>query len=182
MIARLLASRRGFVFSCALRESQRHARQVRMDDKSTLLNQLRIDRGSASEPSGKGKIWLGVAATFVAAAALAAWWWTRPRAVPVHIAAAQAIAGDGAAAAASLLDASRYVFARRQATVASKITAKMVELDIEEGDHVTANQIIAKLDDSNIRPALAQAAAQLNFARPGLAETQRSLPNAHRDH
>jgi hypothetical protein len=89
-----------------------------MDDKSALLNQLRIDRGSAPAPSGKGRIWLGVAAATVAAAAVAAgWWWTRPGAVPVHIAAAQAIAGDGAAAAGSILDASGYVVARRQATV-----------------------------------------------------------------
>src|SRR6266446_2402085 len=126
--------------------SQHHVSQTRMDDKSALLNQLRIDRGSASVPSGRGRIWLGVAAAIVAIAAVAAWWWTRPGAVPVHIAAAQAIAGDGAAAAGSILDASGYVVARRQATVASKITAKMVELDIEEGDHVNAGQIIAQRD------------------------------------
>src|SRR5258706_10586737 len=85
---------------------QQHASQLRMDDKSTLLNQLRIDRGSASVPSGKGRIWLGVAAAaLVAVAALAAWWWTRPGAVPVHIAAAQAIGGNGAAAPGSILDA-----------------------------------------------------------------------------
>ena len=68
--------------------------------------------------------------------------------------------------------------ARRQATVASKITAKMVELDIEEGDHVKAGQIIAKLDDTNIRAALNQANAQLDYAKAGLAETQVNLTNA----
>ena len=153
-----------------------------MDDKSALLNQLRIDRGSASVPSGRGRIWLGVAAAIVAIAAVGAWWWTRPGAVPVHIAAAQAIAGDGAAAAGSILDASGYVVARRQATVASKITAKMVELDIEEGDHVNAGQIIAKLDDTNIRAVLNQASAQLDFAKASLTETQVNLTNAQRDY
>jgi RND family efflux transporter MFP subunit len=153
-----------------------------MDDKTALLNQLRIDRGSAPVSSGKGRIWLGVAAAIVAVAALAAWWWTRPSAVPAHIAAAQAIAGDGAAAAGSILDASGYVVARRQATVASKITAKMVELDIEEGDHVKAGQIIAKLDDTNIRAALNQASAQLEFAKASLTETQVNLTNAQRDY
>jgi RND family efflux transporter MFP subunit len=74
------------------------------------------------------------------------------------------------------------VVARRQATVASKITAKMVELDIEEGDHVKAGQIIAKLDDTNIRAALNQANAQLDFAKAGLAETQVNLTNARRDY
>ena len=153
-----------------------------MDDKSSLLNQLRIDRGAAPASMAKGKIWLGAGAAIAVAAALAAWWWTRPGAVPVHVAAATAIAGDGAAAAGSILDASGYVVARRQATVASKITAKMVELDIEEGDRVKAGQIIAKLDDTNIRAALNQAGAQLEFAKAGLAETQVNLTNAERDY
>jgi RND family efflux transporter MFP subunit len=153
-----------------------------MDDKSSLLNQLRIDRGAAPVSSGGGKIWLGAGAAIAVAAALAAWWWTKPGAVPIHVAAAAAIAGDGAAAAGSILDASGYVVARRQATVASKITAKMVELDIEEGDRVKAGQIIAKLDDTNIRAALNQAGAQLEFAKAGLAETQVNLTNAGRDY
>ena len=141
-----------------------------MDDKSALLNQLRIDRGGAPAPTGKVWIWWVAAVAVVIAALAVWWWWTRPGAVPVHIVAAAAIAGDGAAAAGSILDASGYVVARRQATVASKITAKMVELDIEEGDHVKAGQIIAKLDDTNIRAALNQANAQLDFAKAGLAE------------
>src|ERR1700728_845213 len=153
-----------------------------MDDKTALLNQLRIDRSSAPLPSGKRGIWFGAAAVIVGIAALAAWWWTRPGAVPVHVVVAQAIAGDGPAAAGSILDASGYVVARRQATVASKITAKMVELDIEEGDHVNAGQIIAKLDDTNIRAALNQASAQLDYAKAGLAETQVNLTNAERDY
>jgi RND family efflux transporter MFP subunit len=152
-----------------------------MDDKSTLLNQLRIDRGADSAPSGKGRIWLAAAVTLLALAGIAVWWWLRPGAVPVHIATAQALAG-GAAGAGSILDASGYVVPRRQATVASKITAKMVELDIEEGDHVKAGQIIAKLDDTNIRAALNQASAQLDFAKASLAETQVNLVNAQRDY
>ena len=71
--------------------------------------------------------------------------------------------------------------ARRQATVASKITGKLVELDIEEGDRVREGQVIAKLDDSNVRAALAAAEAQLEFAKAGLAETQVNLANAGRD-
>jgi RND family efflux transporter MFP subunit len=153
-----------------------------MDDKSALLNQLRIDRGDTPASQPKLGIWLGLGVGVVAAAALSAWWWTRPGAVPVHLVAANAIAGEGAAAAGSILDASGYVVARRQATVASKITAKMVELDIEEGDHVNAGQIIAKLDDTNIRAALNQASAQLDYAKAGLAETQVNLTNAERDY
>ncbi len=153
-----------------------------MDDKSALLNQLRIDRGDAAASGPRPGVWLAAGLSLAAAAALGIWWWTRPGAVPVHLVAAAAIAGEGAAAAGSILDASGYVVARRQATVASKITAKMVELDIEEGDRVNAGQIIAKLDDTNIRAALNQALAQLDYAKAGLAETQVNLTNAERDY
>jgi RND family efflux transporter MFP subunit len=153
-----------------------------MDDQSALLNQLRIDRGSESAPSGRAWIWLTAALVILAAAGVAVWMWARPTGVPVQVVAARAIAGDGAAAAGSILDASGYVVARRQATVASKITAKMVELEIEEGDHVKAGQIIAKLDDTNIRAALNQASAQLDYAKASLTETQVNLTNAQRDY
>ncbi len=89
---------------------------------------------------------------------------------------------NGAAGAASILDASGYVVARRQAAVASKITGKMVELDIEEGDRIKAGQVIAKLDDTNIRAALNAARAQQEYAEAGLAETQVNLNNAQRDY
>jgi RND family efflux transporter MFP subunit len=153
-----------------------------MDDKSALLNQLRIERGSDFVLSGTGRIWLAAAMAALLIAAFAVWLWMRPAAVLVRIAAAQAIAGGGTVVASSVLDASGYVVARRQATVASKITAKMVELDIEEGDHVKAGQIIARLDDTNIRAALNQAGAQLEYAKAGLAETQVNLANAQRDY
>src|SRR5579863_354646 len=95
-----------------------------MDDKSALLNQLRIDRGNAPASAPKLWIWLGSGVGVVAAAALGLWWWTRPDAVPVHLVAATAIAGEGAAAAGSILDASGYVVARRQATVAPRSRQK----------------------------------------------------------
>jgi RND family efflux transporter MFP subunit len=152
-----------------------------MDDKSALLGQLRIDRKTLPAGAGHGRLWLAVAVVAALIAGAALWFWLRPTGMPVRIAVAQAVTQESAAGA-SILDASGYVVARRQATVASKITAKMVELDIEEGEHVTANQIIARLDDSNIRASLAQAAAQLNFARAGLEETQVNLANAQRDY
>ena len=66
--------------------------------------------------------------------------------------------------------------------MALKITGKMVELDIEEGDHVKEGQVIARLDDSNARAALNAARAQLDFAKSGLAETEVNLTNAKRDY
>ena len=153
-----------------------------MDDKSALLSQLRIDRSDTAPPPGNSRRWLAATLAALLAAALLVWWVTRPTPVPVRIAVAQAQPGGAAAAAISILDASGYVVARRQATVASKITGKLAELDIEEGDHVKAGQIIAKLDDTNIRAALNQASAQLDYAKAGLAETRVNLANAQRDY
>jgi RND family efflux transporter MFP subunit len=152
-----------------------------MDDKSALLGQLRIDRGDV-EPSGRLWRWTAAVLVLLAAIGVAAWFGFGATGVPVHVVVARAAPGGAGAAAGSVLDASGYVVARRQATVASKITAKMVELDIEEGDHVGAGQIIARLDDTNIRAALAQARAQLDYARAGLAETEVNLANARRDY
>jgi RND family efflux transporter MFP subunit len=152
-----------------------------MDDKSALLNQLRIDRGSEQGSSGKGRFLMLAGGVCLLIAGAAAWYWMRPAGIPVHIAVAQPVV-EGAAAAASILDATGYVVARRQAAVASKITGKMVELDIEEGDPVKAGQIIARLDDTNIRASLNAARAQVEFAKAGLAETQVNLTNAQRDY
>jgi RND family efflux transporter MFP subunit len=150
-----------------------------MDDKSALLNQLRIERNPEGD-AGRRWLWPVLVLALVAGAAAGAWWWWHPAAEPVRAAVARAT--DPAAGGASILDASGYVVARRQATVASKITAKMIELDIEEGQHVDAGQIIAKLDDTNIRAALDQARAQYAYAKAGLAETQVNLTNAQRDY
>jgi len=152
-----------------------------MDDKAALLQQLRIDRGSAAARSRMP--WIVGGLLLVAVLAALGWWWSSaPKAVPVRVVTAQAVAGGSAATAASILDASGYVVARRQATVSSKITGKMIELNIEEGDHVKAGQVIAKLDDSNVRAAVDQANAQLAYAKAGLTETEVNLANAERDY
>src|ERR1700728_14869 len=149
-----------------------------MDDKAALLNQLRIDRTESPRP-GSARIWIiVVGALLLIAAATGGWFWLRSSYILVRGIEPQPVADAGAASAGSILDASGYIVARRQATVASKITGKMVELDIEEGDRVQEGQVIAKLDDSNVRAALAAAHAQLDFAKAGLAETEVNRANA----
>jgi HlyD family secretion protein len=152
-----------------------------MDDKSALLNQLRIDRAAPGKSSTSWR-WAGGGAVFLIALTIGLWIALRPVGIAVRLAEAQPVADAGAASEGSVLDASGYVVARREATVASKITGKMVELDIEEGDHVKEGQVIARLDDTNVRAALNAARAQLDYAKAGLAETQVNLANARRDY
>lgn len=75
----------------------------------------------------------------------------------------------------TLLRASGYVIARRAATVSSKITARIDEVFVEEGDKVQKGQLLAKLDDSYIRRNLELAVAQLEYAQHQLDEAKASL-------
>jgi RND family efflux transporter MFP subunit len=148
-----------------------------MEDKSALLGQLKIDRDAMPQSSGRGKwIVLGLA---VAAAAAGAFVVLKPApAVPVR--AATAVAQAAAASAGSVLDASGYVIARRQATVSSKVTGKVTELLIEEGKAVKAGEVLARLDDSNTRAQLSLAESQLDATKAAQAEVRVQLIEAER--
>ena len=77
-----------------------------------------------------------------------------------------------------MLNASGYVTARRRATVSSKVTGKVLEVFVEEGKAVRKGQVLARLDDSQIRAALAVAEAQLAAAQRGAAEDEARLKQA----
>jgi RND family efflux transporter MFP subunit len=153
-----------------------------MDDKSALLKQLRIDRGSPQDSVPNSRRWWVVGAVVVLLLlAGAAFLFLRPSGVTVRAATA-AVGPGGPAASPSLLDASGYVVARRQATVSAKITGKVTELLIEEGLHVDEGQVVARLDDTNVRASFGQARAQLEYARAAHDQLRVQLANAQRDY
>jgi RND family efflux transporter MFP subunit len=149
-------------------------------DKASLLDQLRIDR---SEPAAVRRPpilwWTLAAATAIGGAGLTAWHFSRSAALPVRSAVAISPRNEPAPpGAASLLDASGYVVARRRATVASKVTGKVIEVSLEEGQRVESGQIIARLDDSNARAALAQSEAQVKQAEAVVSSAQTAYEDA----
>jgi RND family efflux transporter MFP subunit len=148
-----------------------------------LLHQLRIDRiEKPRRPPGHGPPWLVIIAIVVlvlAAIGALAWFLiAQPNRTPVRAATATAIGAGGTAQGEALLDASGYVVARRQATVSSKITGMVQQVLIEEGDHVQAGQVIARLDPSNARASEAQSQAQVGQARANVQLAQADLANA----
>src|SRR5215469_7026400 len=151
-------------------------------DKKALLGQLRIDRDTEADGLAAGRRpWIigGVMVLLVLLGA-GAWLALSARgALPVHTVLAQALGGGGAGA--SVLDATGYVTARREATVSAQITGKVTEVLFDEGDHVSAGQVIARLDDTAQRASLAQAQAQLQSARALLTEDQAQLAQNVRD-
>jgi RND family efflux transporter MFP subunit len=149
-------------------------------DKSSLLNQLRIDRGAPAAVGRPSALWWSLAAAAaIGGAGFTAWYFSRSTAMPIRTAVAIPLGSQSApAAAASLLDASGYIVARRRATVASKVTGKVIEVSLEEGQRVERGQIIARLDDSNARAALAQSEAQVKQAEAAVASAQTAYDDA----
>jgi RND family efflux transporter MFP subunit len=140
------------------------------------LASLRIDH---SQRAGGGRTGTIIAIVILLALATGgAWFWSsRVDAAEVKTAAATAETG-GAAAPGAVLNASGYVTARRRATVSSKVTGKVLEVFIEEGQPVKRGQVLARLDDSQIRAALNVANAQLEASRRATAEDQARLKEA----
>src|SRR5947208_6855384 len=151
-------------------------------ENQALLGQLRIDRTQRDDGSDpRRRRWIaGGVLVLIALLAAGAWFGlTGGAALPVRTVMAQPIAGG--AANASVLDATGYVTARREATVSAQITGTLTEVLIEEGDHVKSGQVLGRLEDTAQRAALAQAQAQLNSARALLVQYEAQLAQSERD-
>lgn len=147
-----------------------------MADTSERISQLKIDR---SAPVKQERSWLLPSLISLVLAAVFLWW------LFVGFGSAAILADTdiarkppSAAAANSVLDASGYVVARRQATVSSKVTGKVIEVFVEEGMRVEKDQVVALLDDTTQQAQLSLARAQAESARASLQEIEAQLRNA----
>jgi RND family efflux transporter MFP subunit len=169
---------------------------VNVNDKATLLERLRIDRGDERGADSDGGLFGGSGrrTLFIAAGgllvlvviAIGLWQWRQQNpgllyrggapAASQQLASASpsgtvsssspASTGPAADAAAavpgtSVLDASGYIIARRQATVSAKTPGRLRELLIEAGQEVHGGDVVARLDDSNTMASLLLARAQV---------------------
>ena len=143
------------------------------------LDSLRIERSPEPTKEDSSPIykWL-IIVVLVLAAIAGAYALLRDTAVEVEtIVATPASSGGGSAA---VLNASGYVVARRQATVSAQVTGKVAEVHVEEGMTVKKDQLLARLDDSTVRPSYELALRQLEAARKELAEIEVRLAEAER--
>ena len=147
-----------------------------MADPSERISQLKIDR-SASAPAERSWLLPGTIVG-IAAVILTGWAIFGSGTGAVLVETEVARKPPSAAAASSVLDASGYVVARRQATVSSKVTGKVVQVLIEEGMRVEKDQVVARLDDTTQQAQLSLAEAQAESARATLDEISAQLRNA----
>ena len=149
-----------------------------MNDKIDRLSELKIDR---SEQPQEPRRWPWILAGVVVAAAVVGFMLRAILNGPIDVTAETVRLTQTGSGASSVLDASGYVVARRQATVSSKIAGKILDVLIEEGMRVEKDQIVARLDASSQNALLALAQAQAGSARAVLVEIQAQLTQAELD-
>lgn len=119
--------------------------------------------------------WVVIVIVLAVAAGAARQYINAPRPVEVETV---TVTQRAAGVQASVLNASGYVTARRRATVSSKITGKVTEVNVEEGMAIREGQVLARLDDSQYRASLSLAEAQAEAARRNVRESEVRLAEA----
>jgi len=147
-----------------------------MENKNADLSSLKIDRFSQPSLSGfsgnkSAIIWiLGISAFCFLLYFL--WSYLFASTIEVSVVSASKISASQSNA---VLTASGYIVAQRKAAVASKGTGRLQFLGVVEGDAVKKNQIIARLDDNDIRAQLEQAKATLKLSEADLNDAKKSF-------
>ncbi len=154
-------------------------------DPRDALQALKIDREHGERRAKSMALprpgrWIAGAVflLLVLVACLAAGWWLlqpQPTLVRTVI-----VTVEGGPASGSVLNASGYVVPEQEATVAAQITGMVTAVLVNEGDRVTADQILARLDDSAARATLESAESQLEADRALVPEYAAQLDRDQR--
>ncbi|MGH8190779.1 MAG: efflux RND transporter periplasmic adaptor subunit [Rhodanobacteraceae bacterium] len=153
------------------------------DQKSDndLLHELRIDSAQRDDDESRGPRWpwiVGIVIAVLIAAGIAALV-LRPKAVTVQTATAVALSAAGSDAA--VLQATGYVVARRQATIAAQIIGTLTSVSVEEGEDVKKGQVLARLDDTQYVAQLDAAQAQYAAAQAQVVKARATLKQDQED-
>ncbi len=153
---------------------------VPIETQQKDLNALRIKRDApvvttTSSGGSRKKLWYALAAIIVLALAFILIRGMMTSAVQVKTGVVENIYPSQAN---SVLTASGYVVASRKAAVGSKGTGRLIFLGVEEGSRVKKDEIIGRLESSDVGAALAQAQASLAAASATLENGKAALDNA----
>jgi len=138
------------------------------------LSSLRITDAKRSNP-GAGRRWLWIVLAVIVIALLGAVASAyHNRKAEVEVTAAR----KPASGPAGVLNASGYITPRRRATIAAKMTGRVTGVFFDEGTRLSENQLLATLDDSDVRRALDSAKADRDASQAAIADFQVQLRNA----
>jgi RND family efflux transporter MFP subunit len=143
------------------------------DNKKADLNALQIDKSKKFNDRPKSKIWFWLLWAFIIIVLCVSFFAFKNKITPatqVKTTEVKLLTGDMSQAS---LVASGYVVAQRKAEVASKGTGRLKYLGFEEGDTVLANQIIAEIENDDIK-------ANLHLAEANLAKAEVDSLNSGR--
>jgi len=149
---------------------------------ATPLNSARPDLGSLRIGDGQRKstgmgrrvIYAAIPVLIFAGIVAAAYAFRSQKPV-VELATAAKPDGGGRQA---LLNASGYITPRRRATIAAKITGRVTGVYFDEGTRVAQGQLLATLDDSDVKRAFDSAKADRDAAQAAIADYEVQLKNA----
>ncbi|MCY3884487.1 MAG: efflux RND transporter periplasmic adaptor subunit [Gammaproteobacteria bacterium] len=155
-----------------------------MSEKETDLEQklqdLKIDRTGSARGRRPWGLFIALALIVGVGAVAASWFWFgRDR--PLEVQSSVARTPTASNVEGAVLDGTGYVVARRQATVSSKATGKVVDVFIEEGMIVEEGQLLATLDDSLQRTQFELSKAQLEETQARLKELDIQIEQASLD-
>ena len=150
-----------------------------MNTNADLLKSLKIDRNAPPPQESRKGLWIALAVVAALLLLALAGWFVFGRDKGIEVRTAEVVAiGNAGGGSASVLDATGYVVARRMATVSAKVTGKVREILIEEGQRVEAGQVIATLDPIDAEQQRALSASQLQAARSQAVGVQAQLKEA----
>jgi HlyD family secretion protein len=136
------------------------------------LASLKI-QDTARSRGGAGKFWGFFAAALGLLLLVAGGVFALKNRAPVVEVTVARPAGDPAQQ--TLLNASGYVTPRRRATVAAKITGRVTGVFFDEGNRAKEGQLLATLDDSDVRRALDSAVADRNSSQAAIKDFEVQL-------
>lgn len=147
-----------------------------MENKHIDLSALRISRNQEQQdgPPKKTGTYIGIAVSILVLG-IAGFFLYQSLFTPAIEVTLTTVSWTSPSQSNAVLTASGYVVAQRKAAVASKGTGRLVYLGVVEGDRVKKNQIIARLEDSDMRASLEQAKANLRLNEADLKDAQQSL-------
>jgi len=147
-------------------------------NNADLLKELRIDRSAPPQAPTRTGLWIGLGVAGAAIVLALIGWALFGRDSAIEVKTAEVTPLDSAGGSASVLDATGYVVARRMATVSAKITGKVREVLIEEGQRVEAGQVMATLDPIDADAQRDLAASQVAAARSQIGSVEAQLKEA----